>query len=147
MDRRRPADIQIGEVHGPQRGLAPRDFGKPGGDRLGARRLVGSRLDRIELDESVAARDMRPVPDIELEDLAGFERLDHLDAPLGLDLPLRHRVDVDEAEIRPGERDDGESAERQKESPACRGRWRLEDFERRRQEFAIAVSPRHQARA
>jgi hypothetical protein len=139
LDRGRRADIQIGEVHRPQRGLAPRDFRKPGGDRLGARRLVGSRLDRIELDESVAARDMRPVPDIELEDLAGFERLDHLDAPLGLDLPLRHRMNVDKAEIRPGERDDGEGAERQEEGPACRRRRRLEDFERRRQELAIAV--------
>jgi hypothetical protein len=92
---------------------------------------------------------MRSVLDVEPEDLARLERLDHLDAPLGLDLALRHRVDVDEAQIRPGERDDGEGAERQQERPACRGRRSLEDFQRRGKELPIAAGARarHQARA
>jgi hypothetical protein len=51
---------------------------------------------------------VRAVFYVEPGDFAGLQGLDELDTPLGFDLPLRDRMDVDVADEGPSERDQGE---------------------------------------
>ena len=74
--------------------------------------------------------------------LPGIERFDHLGIAGGLDLARRRRMDVEPAEIRPDQRREREGADRRHQRDRQRRGRRFEDFERGRQEFAVAPRDR-----
>ena len=96
-------------------------------------------LGRIELEQQSPAFTRLAVLDVDGGDLAGIERLDHLGAADRLDLARRDRVHVEPAEERPRQRRGEEGADRQHQRDRQRRRRRLQDLERRGQEFAVAA--------
>ena len=85
----------------------------------------------------VAGLDAAAVLDVDGHDLAGIERLHDLGLAARLDLSGGDRVDVEPAEIRPGERTGDGEADIEEERYADR-RWRrLQDLDRGGQELLI----------
>lgn len=72
---------------------------------------------------------MIAIGDEDRSHLAGFERLDHLDAPVRLDLAVRHGDDVDATEKSPADSCDDERGNDQDEGEAHRGSRRLQNFQ------------------
>ena len=107
--------------------------------RVALRLLLRRRLGGIELQQQVSRLHALPVLDMDGDDLARVERLDHLGVPGRIDLAGRHRVHVEPAEKRPGERGREEGADHEHRHDGQRRRRHLQNLDRRRQEFAVAA--------
>ncbi len=132
--RRREAREGIGFV---QCRLQPRDIEAGRHEIAGqmpAFRLVDG---RVELDEHLAGLHALAVMNMNGAHDAGLERLDQFGATAGDDLALRRGNDVDLAEIGPGDRGGEQRHDGVGDSATDRGRRRLHDFQRRRQEVEI----------
>ena len=117
---------------------APRGLGHTRIERiLGAQRVCGG-FRGIELQEQVSRLDGLALLDVDRGNLAGIERLNHLGVAGRFDLAWRRRMDVQPAEIRPHQRRKREGGNRRHQRDRQRRGRGFEDFERGRQEFAIA---------
>ena len=98
-------------LHRSNRIAAARDLREAGVQRVRGAAHVGAGFGRIQLQQQVARLDCLAGLDVNRGDLAGIERLDHFGIAGGLDLAGRDGVDVEPAEKRPCQGDDGESAQ------------------------------------
>ena len=134
----RALDLGLSGSHGVDGVTAPCDLGQTRVKRvLGAQR-VGVGLRGIELQEQVSRLDDLAFLDVDRSDLARIKRFDHLGVASCLDLARGCRMDVQSAEIRPHQRRQREGANRRHQRDRQRRGRSFEDFERGRQEFAIA---------
>ena len=108
-------------------------------------RIVGARFGGVEFDENLARADMLAVFDMDGHHLAAVDGLDGLHAAGGLDLALRHRDDVDAAEIAPGNDKGEQAADRPDEPDLHRRRRGFQDRKRRGQELAVGARLSHSA--
>ena len=100
--------------------------------------LVRLALRRVQLDQQLARFDVHAVGDVDGADAANLARLDPLDAAGRDDSPRRHRHDVDSAHHRPGDGDEEERGQRQRQgAPGRIGRC-LQDLQRGGQELALS---------
>ena len=134
----RSLNLDLRGSHGVDRVTAPRDLGQTRVKRVAGAQRVGVGFRRIQLQEQVSGLDDLASLDVDRSDLARIKRFDHLGVANCLDLARGCRMDVQPAEIRPHQRRQREGANRRHQRDRQRRGRSFEDFERGRQEFAIA---------